>query len=268
MTEADTLASEIRDRLRQTISDQDPQIRVVDDPFAGVRVLVCSPEFDGWPWRDRIRATFGGDPPEDVMWLDIVTPEEKDEDIEERLLGQGALLPMWANRLTASTTTEDLVLPSDLEGPISRPFIVTFFSLRGGVGRSTALINAAAILAAEGRRVLCIDMDLEAPGLAALFGVEDQVIPETGVVRLLQQLDAGDDIDIARHLIRPQESEELYLLPAGIPDANYARRLATIDPLSWYEEDETRFGCLWRISNSYPSGSTLFSSMPALEYPR
>ena len=244
MTRVETLTSEIQARLAMAIHDQERRVTVVDDPYGGVRVLVSSQGFDGWSWPERLQATFGGDPPEDVMWFDIVTPEEADEGIEERLLDSRAQLPMWANRLSAPTMTDDLILPSDLDGPVERPFVVTLFSLRGGVGRSTALINAAAMLASEGRRILCVDMDLEAPGLAALFGVEDQLSSQAGVVRLLQQLDAGDSVDVTSHLIKVQESEELYLLPAGIPDANYARRLAAIDPFAWYEEDRNPFRLL------------------------
>ena len=48
------------------------------------------------------------------------------------------------------------------------PFI-TFYSFKGGVGRSMALINTAAIMAERGFRVLVIDMDLEAPGLSFLM---------------------------------------------------------------------------------------------------
>ena len=46
-------------------------------------------------------------------------------------------------------------------------FWVTFYSYKGGVGRTMALANVAAILAKQGRRVLLIDFDLEAPGLDA-----------------------------------------------------------------------------------------------------
>src|ERR1039458_3724505 len=45
---------------------------------------------------------------------------------------------------------------------------VTFYSFKGGVGRSMALINTAGILAGRGFRVLVIDLDLEAPGLSYL----------------------------------------------------------------------------------------------------
>ena len=47
--------------------------------------------------------------------------------------------------------------------------IVTFYSYKGGVGRSFALANIAAILMRWRLRVLCIDWDIEAPGLEDYF---------------------------------------------------------------------------------------------------
>jgi cellulose biosynthesis protein BcsQ len=47
--------------------------------------------------------------------------------------------------------------------------IVTFYSYKGGTGRSMLLANVAWILAGSGRRVLVVDWDLEAPGLHRYF---------------------------------------------------------------------------------------------------
>ena len=47
--------------------------------------------------------------------------------------------------------------------------IVTFYSYKGGTGRSMAVANVAWILASNGNRVLIIDWDLEAPGLHKYF---------------------------------------------------------------------------------------------------
>jgi cellulose biosynthesis protein BcsQ len=47
--------------------------------------------------------------------------------------------------------------------------ITTFYSYKGGTGRSMALANFAWIMAASGKRVLVIDWDLEAPGLHRYF---------------------------------------------------------------------------------------------------
>src|SRR5947208_1482236 len=47
--------------------------------------------------------------------------------------------------------------------------IITFYSYKGGTGRSMALSNVAWILASQGKRVLAVDWDLEAPGLHRYF---------------------------------------------------------------------------------------------------
>ncbi len=47
--------------------------------------------------------------------------------------------------------------------------IVTFYSFKGGTGRTMALANVAWILAANGMRVLVADWDLESPGLYRFF---------------------------------------------------------------------------------------------------
>ena len=47
--------------------------------------------------------------------------------------------------------------------------VVTFYSYKGGTGRTMALANVAWILAANGHRVLAVDWDLESPGLHRYF---------------------------------------------------------------------------------------------------
>ena len=41
---------------------------------------------------------------------------------------------------------------------------VTFYSYKGGVGRTSALVNVAVLRAMQGNNVLILDFDLEAPG--------------------------------------------------------------------------------------------------------
>ena len=57
------------------------------------------------------------------------------------------------------------------EGPIQskRGQILSFYSYKGGTGRSMAVANIAWILASRGKRVLVVDWDLEAPGLHRYF---------------------------------------------------------------------------------------------------
>ncbi len=47
--------------------------------------------------------------------------------------------------------------------------VITFYSWKGGVGRTLALANTAVQLARAGRKVLMVDWDLEAPGLHQYF---------------------------------------------------------------------------------------------------
>ncbi|MGO4167881.1 KGGVGR-motif variant AAA ATPase [Novosphingobium sp. YAF33] len=56
-----------------------------------------------------------------------------------------------------------------LEKSVVIPPIFSFVSIKGGVGRTTALAVAAQEFAAKGLRVLAIDLDLEAPGLGSFL---------------------------------------------------------------------------------------------------
>jgi MinD-like ATPase involved in chromosome partitioning or flagellar assembly len=70
--------------------------------------------------------------------------------------------------------------------------VITFYSYKGGVGRSMALANVATLLAHAGQRVLAIDFDLEAPGLHRYFGVgsEPSHTAAGGVVEFFTELRA------------------------------------------------------------------------------
>ncbi|MFT3817785.1 MAG: SUMF1/EgtB/PvdO family nonheme iron enzyme [Rubrivivax sp.] len=64
--------------------------------------------------------------------------------------------------------------------------IYTFYSYKGGVGRSMAMANIAWELASRGLRVLAIDFDLEAPGLERYFSVPvADVHASKGVIDLI-----------------------------------------------------------------------------------
>src|SRR5579875_3227377 len=162
---------------------------------------------------------------------------------------------MWPEALARGATLRPVRFASDLDEDLPLPFVVTFYSLRGGVGRSTALAYTARILAQRRHSVLCVDMDLEAPGLSAIMGCEEAVRSDRGVVELLLQLEQGDDVDeddVIDHVVRLSESDELYLLPAGRPDADYARKLRLLDPESWYREQRNPLHRLIDLAGQLP----------------
>ncbi len=55
------------------------------------------------------------------------------------------------------------------------PQIFAFYSFKGGVGRSMAVLNLAYALVAKGRNVLVLDMDLEAPGLSGFLSRQKEI---------------------------------------------------------------------------------------------
>ncbi|MER7132629.1 FxSxx-COOH system tetratricopeptide repeat protein [Streptosporangium saharense] len=66
--------------------------------------------------------------------------------------------------------------------------IVTFYSYKGGTGRTMAVANTAWILASSGKRVLVVDWDLESPGLHKFFRpfIEEGLVAQTsGVIDLI-----------------------------------------------------------------------------------
>jgi MinD-like ATPase involved in chromosome partitioning or flagellar assembly/tetratricopeptide (TPR) repeat protein len=89
--------------------------------------------------------------------------------------------------------------------------IVTFYSFKGGTGRTMALANVAWILAANGKRVLIADWDLESPGLHRFFQpfMDVQVSDSPGIIDFIRRYAwAAVDAEIAPDALHTG-SEEL-----------------------------------------------------------
>lgn len=67
---------------------------------------------------------------------------------------------------------------------------IVFSSIKGGVGRSTALCVAAAYLSRRGLRVLAIDFDLEAPGIGSML-LDENELPLFGSLDFLVESQVG-----------------------------------------------------------------------------
>lgn len=116
-----------------------------------------------------------------------------------------------------------------------KPAIVSFFSFKGGVGRTSTLVATALTLARNGHRVAIVDLDLEAPGLAIIFSQDN--FDKPGVIDyLLEKKIQPDDWKLGTHIIPindvkllGDEGQPLQLLPAGTVDDNYLEKLARLD---------------------------------------
>ena len=139
--------------------------------------------------------------------------------------------------------------------------VITFYSYKGGTGRTMAMANIACLLArrqGEGRGVLMVDWDLEAPGLHRFFEgkftnqfadarLPDQAFDEyPGLIELFQELgkrvrsatspgDAQDEdganeiissIGLKRFVLQT-DIPSLFLMKAGSFNENYSKRVNT-----------------------------------------
>ena len=101
------------------------------------------------------------------------------------------------------------------------PYIFTFYSYKGGVGRSLALLNVAYTLAGRGRHVLVVDMDLEAPGISGfLHRIQEFAAPTVTHPK--------DILSLLREAIAAVRSEgEIPEMARNLPPvSNYARAVA------------------------------------------
>lgn len=108
---------------------------------------------------------------------------------------------------------------------------IVFFSIKGGVGRSTALAATAWHLAQAGKRVLVLDLDLESPGLSsALLPPERQ--PMYGITDwLLEDLVNNADTVFNNMVASSNLSHdgEIYVVPAhGAKHGEYIAKLGRV----------------------------------------
>lgn len=117
----------------------------------------------------------------------------------------------------------------------NKPKVVTFYSFKGGMGRTTALAATALCLAQKGKNVLLIDTDIEAPGLISLFLDEGDV--RRGTVDYLLEANLNrcavnmEDyiLSINDPVLMEGLSGKLFAIPSGVMDQDYLQKLARID---------------------------------------
>ncbi|MBN1463770.1 MAG: AAA family ATPase, partial [Paludibacteraceae bacterium] len=101
--------------------------------------------------------------------IDIAILEKKDCDEDDlRLIFETDNKNFNHKNFKIRRSYNDLIdLPETVETPCP---VVTFYSYKGGVGRTTLLYCMALYLANRGKQVVVIDCDFEAPGFTNYFG--------------------------------------------------------------------------------------------------
>jgi cellulose biosynthesis protein BcsQ len=134
------------------------------------------------------------------------------------------------------------------EEPIRKPGIVyTFYSFKGGVGRSMALANVAALLAKWGRYVLVVDWDLEASGIERFFlettpGLAELRRSTPGVVDLIRAKAEGHGIEWEECLLAAYPfgagAGGVFIITAGRSDEGYTQRMQGLDFARLFAEQD------------------------------
>ncbi|MCI0388874.1 MAG: AAA family ATPase [Acidobacteria bacterium] len=111
--------------------------------------------------------------------------------------------------------------------------IITFYSYKGGTGRSMALANVAWLLASCGKRVLCVDWDLEAPGLHRYFSpflLDKDLTSSDGLINFIDHYS--------------NETFNLLLQEKDVPE-------------DWYEQHADLTNCAVSVNGKFPHGGFL-----------
>lgn len=129
--------------------------------------------------------------------------------------------------------------------------IIGFYSFKGGIGRTTTLLLTAILLAKKGKKILLIDFDFEAPGLASLIinafsnssNIKHEWQDVKGVLDFLSDYTANknkmDGLNINDYFFTCNDSKlvskggELYIVPAIScnlsNEQNYIEKLSKIN---------------------------------------
>jgi len=110
--------------------------------------------------------------------------------------------------------------------------VISFYSYKGGVGRSFLVANAAVLLSRWGYRVLCVDWDLEAPGLGEYFRPWIGSQERPGLLELVCSFADGKKPDWKAHtnsVTLPGSEVPMDIMSAGLSDQNFINRMQKLD---------------------------------------
>jgi MinD-like ATPase involved in chromosome partitioning or flagellar assembly len=132
-------------------------------------------------------------------------------------------------------------------------FVTTFYSFRGGVGRTMALVNIGTWLARHGRRVLLVDFDLESPGISH-YALTEASPDKKGVIDYIYEMSEGTAPpsleDYYFEAFKDRSGGSLYVMPAGRA-STHVSRFEKLNLGALYKSGDgylilENLKCLWR----------------------
>lgn len=197
-----------------------PWLREVQAYWDSVRLLVTigQPENRIWSWLRQVFGPLTIEPERRVLLLDDAGQERslpiEVEYVEEVFPPDRR--PRWTDRRIVAELGQPLP-PPPAELPHDIP-VVVFHSFKGGVGRTLHCVAAARGLAEDGRRVLLVDADLEAPGITWMVAESSRIdfAYEDFLALVHGDTDQtyADAISLGRKFLINQELDGVVVMPA------------------------------------------------------
>ncbi|QSJ15700.1 AAA family ATPase [Nostoc sp. UHCC 0702] len=181
-------------------------------------------------------------------FISLYTPQEADsQNLSAPQVFNTASVQTWQDLAIQAANPQNQPQLTQHEPRIPRT--ITFYSFKGGVGRTTALTHVASILAMRGLKVVAVDLDLEAPGLSTAFNLKPQ--PKYGIVDYFYErsyLPEGVEpsISIAEIFGEVKISNatgRLFVVPAGCLNLDYVSKVDDLHATTVIDGDQS----LWSV---------------------
>jgi len=180
---------------------------------------------------------------DELIQIEEITREEFEEDDYCQFVFQGEQKIDLGYRKKLSS-----LLEPDIENEFDIckedfPPIITFYSYKGGLGRTTTLAGFAIHCAYHlGMKVLVIDCDLEAPGVPGFYDIDPDVLAKTGgIVEYMLNKRFDEKTDPGDYVIRLDkkysgDNGDILILPAGNLSDDLENKNYKVDDLEFEKE--------------------------------
>lgn len=231
---------QLREQLRNKyVSSNHEWVDVILSTNGAATITIVSEQFAEMSNRqreDEVRqfcAEITGDLL-DIVWLTLVIPQAAEDMMLTPPEEEPNFVGSWLDFAYAILNQQRQLGKKETLG---KSRVVVFYSYKGGVGRTTAMLHVAYLLAKAGRRIALVDMDLEAPGLRhAVETLEPE--PQQGLVDYLYERQLlSPDIEPAIQIIdivgqvksKLETKADIYIIPAGKVDLDYISKVDDLD---------------------------------------
>lgn len=209
------------------IQDKSSQYYIVRDVFGRISIYVIGGA-DLNSLQEELRSAIGEN------WINRVTKMQE----SDRLFGEVSKNVVSIEK-NIFYSERHLVKKawSDLKGNVigGNGKVITFYSYKGGVGRTTTLALTALQMVREGKKVVVVDFDLEAPGLSTLLRPETDY-PKYGVIDFLLESENSDGMLDINDYLYPVSDKKLVGLAGGELLVMQAANLETGDVNEYYNK--------------------------------